>query len=275
MKLTGSLLGLAIAVTAAADGGFTNWNGLLIEKPVAGSQDHDFFNRDNTIYKPGREFVYSYTITKNRETLYCRVQAARDTETRTWSLVAPSAADDLAIRFVGFKILPGYGGLDELFPEFSQTVIQQKYWSRDMTLLLDGSTGLVENKANVWLHPFRAKYFSVTEFSPFPFVKYPLDRDKAWDWKLEDIDTRWSDPRIIVYTGKVAAEYRYRVRGAETVRTPLGELRCVVTEATASNRLGSASLRSWFHPDYGFVRLDYKNIDGSEIRLELERVVEP
>jgi hypothetical protein len=37
----------------------------------------------------------------------------------------------------------------------------------------------------------------------------------------------------------------------------------------------SASLRSWFHPDYGFVRLDYKNIDGSEIRLELERVVEP
>jgi hypothetical protein len=171
-------------------------------------------------------------------------------------------------------VLEGYGGLDDLFPEYSQTVIQQKYWSSNMSLLFDGVTGLVENDANVWIHPFRGKYFSVTQLSPFPFIKYPLKKGEEWEWKLEEIDSRWSDTRIITYTGKLSAKYKYQVIDTKTIFTPFGKLECSVIEGIAMNRLGSSKLRSYFNPKYGFVRLEYANIDGSEIILDLTKVLQ-
>lgn len=65
------------------------------------------------------------------------------------------------------------------------------------------------------------------------------------------------------------------LKAAKAVSTPLGDLHCVVTEATATNRLGSSTLRSFFNSKYGFARLEYRNIDSSEINLDLARVVEP
>jgi hypothetical protein len=268
---------LAAALALIPGGGeraMTNWNGLLVETPETGHRDPDFFNRDNTIYVPGREFVYSYTIRKGGHEVYCRTDAAGDPATRNWSFVERAAVDPLTIRYVGFRVLPGYGGMDDLFPDYAQTVIEQRYWSPDRTLLFDGTTGLVENAVNVWIHPFRGKYFSVTEFSPFPFAKFPLTKGRTWEWRLDDIDTRWSDPRIVTYEGKVAAQYSYEVVGTETLATPMGKLECTIIDGTARNRLGSARLRSHFHPRYGFVRLDYRNLDDSRILLELTRVTE-
>jgi len=74
--------------------------------------------------------------------------------------------------------------------------------------------------------------------------------------------------------GKVAAQYSYEVVGTEILATPMGKLECTIIDGTARNRLGSARLRSHFHPKYGFVRLDYRNLDDSRILLELTRVTE-
>jgi hypothetical protein len=250
-------------------------DGLLYEAAVSKTQDTEFFNKDNTIYKPGREFVYAYSITKDGEALICRTNAVGDFETRNWTLVPPAERDSLAIMRLGFKVLPGHGGLDELFPDYSQTVVQQQYWAADMSLLFDGLTGLIENDANVWLHPFRGKYFSVTQLSPFPFVKFPLKAGQAWKWKLGDIDSRWSDTRIIEYEGKVSATYDYRVIGQKSFKSPLGDLETWEIEGTATSRLGTSSLRSYFNERYGFVRLEYRNLDRSEIVLDLTEVRGP
>ncbi len=269
-------LAAALALTlGAGERAMTSWNGLLVETPEPGRRDPDFFNRDNTIYVPGSEFVYAYTIRKGGREVYCRTDAAGDPATRKWSFVERAAIDPLTIRYVGFRVLPGYGGMDDLFPDYAQTVIEQRYWSSDRNLLFDGTTGLVENAANVWIHPFRGKYFSVTEFSPFPFAKLPLTKGKTWEWRLDDIDSRWSDPRIVEYEGRVAARYSYRVAGTETLATAIGNLECTIIDGTARNRLGSARLRTHFHPKYGFVRLDYRNLDGSRIILELTSVTGP
>src|SRR5262249_30644513 len=154
----------ASVLLLAGGGSMKDWNGLLLEVPDAGRRDPDFFNRDNTIYLPGRTFVYSYAIRKDGAEVLCRTDAAGNHETKAGTFVKRGDADALTIRYVGFTVLPGYGGMDDLFPDFGQTVVAQKYWSSDMTVLFDGTTGLVENAANVWLHPFRGKFFSVTEF---------------------------------------------------------------------------------------------------------------
>lgn len=278
MKISAFLLILLFGLFISADNQFKNSDGVLVEDPGTDNQDHDFFNKDNKIYLPGHEFIYSYTIKKNSYTikknqkkLYCRTSAVNDTDTKNWTFVKPNEIDDLTIKYVGFKVLPGYGGMDDLFSDFSQTVVEQKYWSSNMTLLMDGSTGLVENAANVWLHPFRGKYFSATQMSPFPFIKFPLKKGETWDWNLE-IDSRWSDPRIISYDGKLPAKYKYELIDTQTISSQLGRLECSVIEGVATNRLGQSKLRSYFNSKYGFVRLEYKNIDESEIIFELTKV---
>ena len=179
---------------------------------------------------------------------------------------------DLIICDIMMPVLDGYGGMDHLFPDYSQTIIQQKYTAVNGQVLFDGSTGLIENEKNIWLHPFRGKYFSVTEFSPFPYVKLPLKEGTKWTWRLPEIDSRWSDPRIIEYKGTVEATYNYKIVDEKNLKTAFGVLSCFVIEAEAKNRIGKSKLRSYFNPQYGFVLLEYTNIDKSKLILELIQI---
>lgn len=236
-------------------------------------KNKNFFNLDNNIYKPGVEFKFSYQIIKNGDTLLVRVDKIGDTKTANWTFVKEQDIDNLTIRYLSFKISEGYGGLDHLFPDYSQTIIQQNYYSAN-GLLFDGATGLIENIHNVWLHPFRGKYFSVLEFSPFPYIKFPAKPSSNWTWILNDISERWSDNRIIEYSGKQHANYKYKIIKKKTLNTSFGKLNCIVTEAIANTSLGSTKLTSYFNKKYGFVALDYSNIDGSIVKLKLIEVIE-
>jgi hypothetical protein len=236
-------------------------------------KNKNFFNLDNNIYKPGIEFKFSYQIFKDGDTLLVRVDKIGDTKTSNWTFVKERDGDSLTIHYLSFKILEGYGGLDQLFPDYSQTVIQQNYYSNN-GLLFDGTTGLIENMYNVWLHPFRGKYFSVLELSPFPYMKFPPKPGSNWKWTLNDISERWSDKRIIEYRGKQRADYEYRITGTKTLHTSLGKLYCVVIEGIAKTSLGITKLTSYFNKKYGFVALDYANIDGSTVKLKLIEVIE-
>jgi hypothetical protein len=236
-------------------------------------KNKNFFNLDNQIYKPGIEFKFSYQIIKNGDTLLVRVDKMHDTKTSTWTFVKQQNADSLTIRYLSFKILEGYGGLDQLFPDYSQTIIQQNYYSANQ-LLFEGTTGLIENIHNIWLHPFRGKYFSVLEFSPFPYIKFPATTSFKWTWALNDISERWSDDRIIEYKGKQQSQYEYEITGTKNLNTAFGRLNCIVIEASARTSLGNTKLTSYFNKEYGFVSLDYLNIDSSIIKLELINRVE-
>lgn len=249
-----------------------NWNGLHFEIPNSSNENENFFNIDNKVYIPGKTFIFSYLFIKNADTSLCRVESILDQDRKKWTLLDVKLKDSLAIVHIGFKIQKGYGDLRHLFPEYSQTVIQQVYYSEDKILLSEGLTGLVENDSNVWIHPFRDKCFSITELSPFLFVKFPLVIGKKWTWRLEDIEEKWSDARFIEYHGKVTATYIYEITNRQKLNTPFGSLDCYVIKAEARNRLGRSYLTSYFNEKYGFVKLIYQNIDGSEIEQTLIEV---
>ena len=247
-------------------------DGLYYELPDSNQvKNKNYFNIDNHIYLPGLEFKYSYLIIKNNDTLLIRVDRLGDTKTPNWTFVRKRDADSLTIYYLSFKILDGYGGLDNLFPDYSQTVIQQNYYSAH-SLLFDGTTGMIENKFNIWLHPFRGKYFSVLEFSPFPYIKFPIKQDSSWTWILHDISERWSDKRIIEYYGKQHANYQYRITGKRELKTSFGKKECFVIESTANTSLGITKLKSYFNEEYGFMVLDYFNVDNSKVILNLIEV---
>lgn len=226
---------------------YQHQDSLFFEVPDSADLNNPhFFNRDNRIYKPGMEFKFSYRIMKQHDTLLVRVTRSGDTKTSNWTLVNHREADSLTIQFLSMKILEGYGGLDALFPTYSQTILEQRYYSATR-LLFEGSTGLIENPLNVWFHPFRGKYLSVLQFSPFPYIKLPPNPQTTWTWALGDISERWSDSRIVAYSGKQQATYRYGITGEKRVSTALGLLPCHEVRATAMTNLGSTALIACFN----------------------------
>lgn len=273
MNRIGMLL-FSFAIINMVNAQYDQLDGLYFEVPEKNNTDQNFFNRDNQIYTIGKEFVYSYRLYRDRQSTFVTVQQKNDPQTKSWRFTN-SKIDSLTIQFLSFTILDGYGGMDHLFPDYSQTIIQQKYIAVNGDVLFDGATGLIENGKNIWLHPFRGKYFSVTEFSPFPYVQLPLKTGTKWNWRLPYIDSRWSDPRIIEYKGKVEATYRYQIVEEKKIETAFGALSCFVIDAVAENRIGKSKLRSYFHPLYGFVLLEYSTIDNGKLILELVQINQP
>lgn len=58
----------------------------------------------------------------------------------------------------------------------------------------------------------------------------------------------------------------------QNITTPLGNLECYIIAAKAKSRIGKTELLSYFSPKFGFVRLEYKNIDGTQTFIQLEKV---
>ena len=83
------------------------------------------------------------------------------------------------------------------------------------------------------------------------------------------IGDHWADERWKVWEGKIENEYEYEITDKRTLKTDLGEIECLVIESNAKSRIGETKLTAYFNPEYGFVKLDYTNIDGSKTNLEL------
>ncbi|MEM6299133.1 MAG: hypothetical protein AAF740_10650 [Bacteroidota bacterium] len=135
------------------------------------------------------------------------------------------------------------------------------------------TTGVVENEYNLWLHPPRFGVFRALETCPFPYLRFPLEEGKSWTDKMS-ISDQWSDPKWGVWEGRLMLEYTYGVRKPETIKTPLGRKKCTVVMATADSEIGTTTLKMYFHPDYGFLRLEYSLASDDVIILTLQEVKE-
>ncbi|MBA3665814.1 MAG: hypothetical protein H0W61_16655 [Bacteroidetes bacterium] len=135
----------------------------------------------------------------------------------------------------------------------------------------DESTGIIDNKKNVWIHPPRKNTFKILQFNPFPF--YVLDETVSnWAWNLET-GGFYMDPRWIKYTQNIKIHFNYNRMPDETIDTPMGKLTCKVTEGTGTAEVPGENfktqLKSFYHHDYGFVRLEYTNINSTKLIMQL------
>lgn len=225
--------------------------------------DENKYNYDNEVLKVGRSFTYAFKhITKEGKELYFeKFRADGDLQ---WAFV--SADHPGAIKTLTIKVMPG-NAMAETIPDYNQTNL--KY------LLGDDSSysisGGVENDANIWIHPPRDLYFEILELNPFPYVKRPLKPGHSWTWKLS-IGDSWSDSRWKVWEGTISNQYTYRIDSKQSIKTPLGQLECYIIKSKAESRIGDTYLLAYYNEDYGFVKLEYTNIDGSKTLLDILQV---
>ena len=69
--------------------------------------------------------------------------------------------------------------------------------------------------------------------------------------------------------GDILKKFQYKITDKTEIERPFGLLECYVVESIAKSSLGTTGLEAYFHPDYGFAKLSYTNINGSKTNLTL------
>ncbi len=221
-------------------------------------------DKDNKIYKRDRNFQFDYQYTKNGTSYLISLD---DDINDRFNLVVDTAKNQPnLVQQISFKVIQPEPSLGRTNKYQSEMLIRF-----DPLTYTEEWTGLVENKHNVWLHPPRNFLFNILELNPYPYVKYPLATGKQWQDSMS-IGDHWSDPRWKVWKGRVVNQYTYEVKGRASVLVEGKEIPCWIIESSAKSSIGNTQLNSYFNEEYGFVKLDYTNIDGSKIILKLNKL---
>lgn len=249
-------------------------DGITVEKPNKNEVFDKIYNSNNTIYKIGKTFTYSYYY-ENLDGKKFHIAKGEQIKKENyyinnWKFVEIENQNEETLIKINLKPVEGnvfQGKIDD----YNQTGIAYEYIMNNDRPLTMEVTGAIENEMNVWIHPPRSSFFQILEINPFPYIKAPYKVGTKWNWKLE-IGDNWSDKRWLEWKGRIENSYDYEIVDKKNISTKLGELECYIVNSTAKSRIGNTELVSYFNPIYGFVKLEYKNIDGTKTVLELEKV---
>lgn len=254
---------------------YTIEDGIAVEKTDTIKQYDDVYNSNNIIYTVGKKYTYSYFYQniKGEKFLIKRGKPVLQPEgysTYDWDFINLEKQDSETVTHIILK--PNLGNpFGKDVPDYNQTAIGFEYLMKNGEPLAMEVTGVIENEMNIWMHPPRSNFFEILELNPFPYIKAPYKVGTKWNWKL-NIGDHWSDKRWLEWKGRIENVYNYEIKGNKTIPTKLGNLECYIVLATAKSRIGETELISYFNPKFGFVKLEYKNIDGTKTVLELENV---
>ncbi|MEN9298669.1 MAG: hypothetical protein RLZZ429_982, partial [Bacteroidota bacterium] len=120
-------------------------------------------------------------------------------------------------------------------------------------------------------HPPRMRLFDLLAINPYPYIRAPYKIGDNWEWDLS-LGNHWSDRRWLIWEGRHVQKTKYTLIDKVKLKTKLGYLTCYVVEGVSTGKIGTTKLTSYFNKKYGFVKLDYTNIDGTKLILDLEKV---
>lgn len=208
---------------------------IFVEKvPKNLLDDENRFDLDNKIYPIGKELVFKFTISKN------------------YSLL------NSEIDLINLEILGTTKPFNKLDPDYSQTVIKYTYFDKNGKLLLTEKTGLIENDRNIWFHPPRSNDAGILQLSAFPYIKF--NDKRKWKWNLEAAYSNY---------GSEVYKHKYTQNNSVLYESNLGRLLCDVILAETESSNGYTTSRFLYNNQYGFVLLEFSNLDGTKITLTL------
>lgn len=264
-------------------------DGIYYEKPIFRDTTKHKYSLDNISYKLHSVFVYDYFYIDSKgnrsKFLLSKNESSSD---NPLNLVAYNSKTGDFIDRIKIEV-DDYQKLVALDSTYTQTVysysylksdgkrsdttceaIHKKYSKIEMSCG-DEWTGVVDNGKNLWMHPPRLYTFKILQLNPFPFY-FRDETVKTWNWHL-NTGGFYLDPRWIDQKEKITILFSYKRLPDETIETPMGKLRCKVTEGigTSDLKVGivKTKLISYYYPAYGFVRLNYTNVNGTELVMQL------
>lgn len=232
-------------------------NYIYVEKFDSTNRDKNRYDYDNQIFRHHAVFKYAYEYEDASGKPFYVKGFPYD-----WEFIPKGNRDDQTITTVIITVKP-----NKAYKDYPQTRVSYAYPPYGT----HSASGVVENQMNVWLHPPRDGFFEILELNPFPYIKKPYVVGNNWLWSLE-IGSQWADKRWKEWEGNITNRYKYEITGKEVMDTKLGSLLCYQISSHAESSLGRTELIAYFNEENGFIRLDYKNIDGSKVSMELEEI---
>ncbi|OBX23811.1 hypothetical protein BAA08_02300 [Bizionia sp. APA-3] len=192
------------------------------------------FDLDNKIYTLNREVLYSFSKYE-KETLI------------------PSD-----IKYIRLTVIGTTKPFSKFDSDYSQTVIEYEYLNAAKKILATEKTGLIENDKNIWFHPPRTLDAGILQLSAFPYIK--LTDQTKWKWKLDAAFEKYQDVHLV---------HSYKKMKSISYKTKFGLLPCIPISATSQSHIGISTSVFIYNEKYGFVKLEFNNIDGTTIVLEM------
>lgn len=159
--------------------------GIVVEKFDSSVKDENRYNQNNKIYIPKTKIRYSckYIDSKGKELFF---RDSDKDDNGLWDFDVSEKPDKSSITSMLITVLPGT--IFKHVPNYSQTGIQYEFIRNDGKIAFKKSkTGVVENEANICMHPPRTKNFRVLELNPFPFIKRPYTIGNKWTCLCVDL----------------------------------------------------------------------------------------
>lgn len=244
--------------------------GIFVEVFNATSRDPNRYTENNTIYREDTEFIYSFKhIDPSGNTYFYRDDKKSIEGENQWSFVPIDSVNSSTVQKVKLSVKYGLEPMIKYISDYNQTLVKYEYPNAENK---DNGyyslSGIIENEKNIWIHPPRDLYFEILELNPFPFVKKPYKIGNKWTWQLT-IGASWANKRWKTWEGQIINQYEYKIVKKSTIKTAIGDLDCFIIESKANSRIGETRLTSYFNEKYGFVKLEYTNIDNSKTLLKL------
>ncbi|MEO0136838.1 MAG: hypothetical protein ABIL86_04820 [candidate division WOR-3 bacterium] len=128
------------------------------------------------------------------------------------------------------------------------------------------TTGVIEDSKRIWIHPPREGDFEFTELAPYPEIQKPFKDGKKWKSILK-IGEGWGE-----WSG-LTINHSYEIITQADITTPMGNFsNCWQVAAKGESKMGVFTLNLYFHPEYGFVLMEYRKPSGESVVLELVNV---
>jgi hypothetical protein len=249
---------------------YLNNEGIFIEQFEPEIDAKDRFILDNKVYLPSTKITFEYFIfNPSGEAYKINSPAKNRNNPRSWDLVKMDDVDSSTIQTVVLFVENNPNHILYNFPNYNQNVITYSYCNNFEKSNLSEATGVIENEKNTWIHPPRKLIFKILELNPFPFIQTPFEIGHSWKWALQ-IGDSYSDKRWKDWNGIINNQISYEISDTTHLITKMGTLNCYEIKATATSKLGTTQLTSYYNETFGFIKLDYLNIDSSRITLIIE-----
>lgn len=226
---------------------------------------------DNKIYKKYRQFFYRYQIHKNKDTLVCKVYNVPDVivpfdlKFKLEKKSKPTKEQDYTpIHQIALSVIEG----DYMQ---QQSAIRYDYINNGIKSMDSEVSGVIEIGNKITLTPPRNSFFKVLELSPFPMVGDSLKVGYQWTDK-QVVAEDASVPNLMEWKGELTKELSYKITKSEYIRTNIGTLFCYLIAGTCISPLGETKLIALYNEQFGFVKMDFFNIDGSRIIFDIYNV---
>lgn len=218
--------------------------------------EKDSIDENNTVYKIGNFYTYDYEIIKNENLFKLKINEKDESV-----LLKDTSLQN--VEKIHLMIQKPPSGL----PRVNEGQTEITYYQAPI-FNTSSTTGVVDNKNNIWIHPIRDGFFRSLETCPFPYIKKPLKIGLKWKDKML-IGDHWCNKDWGEWKGDLLLKYKYKITNKKKVESGLGSIECYIIESFAKSTIGITKLTSYFSEEYGFVRLEYELSTGIKINFWL------